>query len=101
MKYSWCYEFSKVGTFSGSPGTRSVIDLMIVIDITKVKASAVHDICIADHKLIYFKHALQRKKTKPMVATVTDYRKLCVKAYKSDVEAALWWICSVFDNVDK
>ena len=80
--------------------TKSVIDLMIVSDITKVKASGVHDICIADHKLIYLKLLLQRKKSKPMVATVTDYRKLDVKAYKEDVEAAPWWICSIFDDVD-
>ena len=63
---------------------------MIVNDITKVKTNGVHDICIADHKLIYLKLSFHRKNSKPKLATVTDYRELDVnvKAYRSDVEAA-------------
>ena len=79
--------------------TKTVLEFIIVNGITKVKASGVHDICIADYKLIYLKLLLQRKKSKPKVATVTDYRKLDLTAYKNEVEAAPRWICSIFDDV--
>ena len=80
--------------------TNMVLELMIFNDVTKVNANGVSDICIADHKLIYLKLLLQRKKSKPKVATVTDYRKLDVTARKNDVVAAPRWICSKFDDVD-
>ena len=56
----------------GTENTRTVIDLMIVNDVTKVKASRVHDICIADHKLIYLKLLLQRKNCKPKIMRKAD-----------------------------
>ena len=79
--------------------TSTVIDFMIVNDITKVETSGVHDICIADHKLTYLKMLLQRKKSKPRIATVKNYKRLNFKAYKIDIEAAPWWISTIFDYV--
>ena len=59
--------------------TNTVIDLMIVNDVTKLKTSGVHDICIADHKRIYLKLLLKRKKSKSMTATVTNCKSLMFK----------------------
>ena len=39
------------------------INLMIAKDIHKMETSRVHDICLADHKLIYLKMLLQREKS--------------------------------------
>ena len=80
--------------------TKSVLDLVIVNDASKVISSGVHDICIADHKLVYLKYTLKRSKSKPKIITVKNYKRLDEKAFKNDIENAPWWVCTTFDDID-
>eukprot|EP00795_Rhopilema_esculentum_P004167 gene4167-20353_t len=45
--------------------TKTVLDLVIVNDASKLVISGVQDICIADHKLVYVKYTLKRSKETP------------------------------------
>ena len=80
--------------------TKSVLDLVIVNDASKVTTSGVQDICIADHKLVYLKYTLKRSKSKPKIITVKNYKRLDEKAFKNDIENAPWWVCTTFDDID-
>eukprot|EP00795_Rhopilema_esculentum_P003498 gene3498-1881_t len=70
---------------------KTVLDLVIVNDASKVVTSGVQDICIADHKLVYVKYTLKRSKAKPKIITVKNYKLLDEEAFKNDIENAPWW----------
>ncbi|XP_065069735.1 uncharacterized protein LOC135694793 [Rhopilema esculentum] len=80
--------------------TKTVLDLVIVNDASKLVTSGVQDICIADHKLVYVKYTLKRSKAKPKIITVKNYKLLDEEAFKNDIENAPWWVCSTFDDID-
>lgn len=74
--------------------TKTVLDLVIVSDTSKVITSGVQDICIAGHKLVYLKYTtLKRSKSKPKIITVKNYKRLDEKAFKNDIENAPWLVC--------
>ena len=81
--------------------TRTVLDLVIVNDTSKVIISGVQDICIEDHKLIDLKYTtLKGIKSKPKIITVKNYKQFDKKAFNNDIENAQRCVCSTFDDID-
>ena len=80
--------------------TKTVLDLAIVNDTSKVITNEVQDICIADHKLFYLKYTPKRSKSKLKIIEVRNYKSLDEKAFKNDIEKAPWWACSTSNDID-
>ena len=78
----------------------TLIDLIICSDISKISHQGVCDLGISDHHLIYAVINLKRKRQKPTLKTVYDYKKVDLDSLKSDFAAAPWSICNVFDDLD-
>ena len=55
---------------------------------------------ILDHHLIYAVVNLKRKRQKPTLKTVYDYKKVDLDSLRTDLAAAPWSICNIFDDLD-
>ena len=78
----------------------TLIDLIICSDISKISHQGVCDLGISDHHLIYAVINLKRKRQKPTLKTVYDYKKVDLDSLQRDFAAAPWSICNVFDDLD-
>ena len=70
--------------------TRKIIDLVIVSDISEVKSSGVLDVNTADHKVVYAKLNLKRKRSPPKILYIRNYKGLDKNAFKKDMRNAPW-----------
>ena len=78
----------------------TLIDLVICSDTSKISHQGVCDLGISDHHLIYAIVNLKRKRQKPTLKTVYDYKKVDLDSLRTDFAAAPWSICNVFHNLD-
>ena len=78
----------------------TLIDLVICSDTSKISHQGVCDLGILDHHLAYAVVNLKRKRQKPTLKTVYDYKKVDLDLLRTDFAAAPWSICNVFDDLD-
>ncbi len=70
----------------------TIIDLLIVSDITKLHSSGVPDYKIADHKFVYAVLKF-RKNIRPGIRTVKNYKKFDKERFRQDLSNILWKVC--------
>ena len=80
--------------------TKTIIDLIIVSDTSKVSNSGVADYSIADHKLGYAVLNLRKSRLPPRNQTVRYYKHLNISDFKANIETAPWWICTTYEDID-
>ena len=80
--------------------TKTIIDLIIVSDTSKVQSSGVLEYKIADHKFVYAILKLRKKNTGPVIRTVKNYKTCNKELFRQDISNALWWVCSAFEELD-
>ena len=78
----------------------TLIDLVIFSDTSKISHQGVCDLGISDHHLIYAIVNLKRKRQRPTLKTVYDYKKVDLDSLRTDFAAAPWSICNIFDDLD-
>ena len=78
----------------------TLIDLVICSDTSKISHQGVCDLGISDHHLIYAIVNLKRKRQRPTLKTVYDYKKVDLDSLRMDFAAAPWSICNIFDDLD-
>ena len=78
----------------------TLIDLVICSDTSKLSYQGVFDLGISDLHLIYAVVNLKRKRQKPTLKTVYDYKKVDLDSLRTDFAAAPWSICNVLDDLD-
>ena len=80
--------------------TSTIIDLIITSDTSKIITSGCYDTGISDHNIVYSVINLKRKKSKPVIKEVCNYKKIDFDALRTDFEQASWYICSLFEDID-
>ena len=80
--------------------TSTIIDLIITSDTSKIITSGCYDTGISDHNIVYSVINLKRKKSKPVIKEVCNYKKIDIDALRTDFEQAPWYICSSFEDID-
>lgn len=80
--------------------TKSIIDLIIVNNPSKVMTSGVLDLCIADHKLIYVTLKLKAKNPGFSIKKVRNYKNFDKQSFQRVLQESPWWITSIFDDLD-
>ena len=78
----------------------TTIDLIVSSDKSKVKISRVYDIGFSDHYLAYAVINLFRRKTKPKLREIKDYKILDVYALRPGFDRAPWHEAEVSDDID-
>ena len=83
--------------------TQTLIDLIIVSDVSKGISKGVAHAGISDHSIIYANIKISRDKVKPIVKTVKDFKNINEDQFKDDIQRAPWSICDIceiFDDID-
>ena len=80
--------------------TKTLIDLSITSDRTKVVKARVFDTCIADHRLIYTVLKLSKTRVPPVIRSVIDWKNCNQDTFRQQVAFILWYGCNVFDDID-
>ncbi len=80
--------------------TKTIIDLIIVSDLTKLQCSGVLDYQIADHKFVYAVLKLRKKNMRPAIRTVKNYKKFDQERFRQELSNTPWWVCSTFDDLE-
>ena len=78
----------------------SLIDLIITSNLSKINVSGCYDTGISDHKLVYAIVKLYRKRSRPTIIQVKDYKSVDEAALEKDLSSVPWDICGVFDDPD-
>ena len=80
--------------------SRTLIDLAITADVSKIKQSGSHGTGISDHDLIYTTINLLKPRIPPKLITVRNYKHIDSARIKQELESVPWHIISLFDDVD-
>ena len=80
--------------------TKTILDLIIVSDMSKLQSSGVLGYKIADHKFVYAILKLRKKNTGPVIRTVKNYKTFNKELFRQDISNAPWWVCSTFEEID-
>ena len=80
--------------------SKTLIDLAIASDISKVVQSGTYEIGISDHDLIFATFNMFKPKFPPKLITVRNYREVNTAKVKQNLEFVPWHIVSLFDDVD-
>eukprot|EP00112_Aurelia_sp_Birch-Aquarium-sp1_P018583 Seg4452.4 transcript_id=Seg4452.4/GoldUCD/mRNA.D3Y31 product="hypothetical protein" protein_id=Seg4452.4/GoldUCD/D3Y31 len=97
-----CYSYKNIIDLPTriTPTSKTLIDLIVTSDTSKVKESGSVDFGISDHHLIYAVFYLLQSKPKPKIITVNDNRSTYLNSLKEDMSTAPWHIMEIFDDVD-
>jgi len=80
--------------------TKSLIDVSITSNKSKVKLCGTFDTGIADHRLNYCVLDLFRKRSPAHLKTVIDWKNTDVERYKYNLSIVPWHVCNVFSDID-
>ncbi|KAL9972248.1 hypothetical protein ACROYT_G018519 [Oculina patagonica] len=80
--------------------TRSLIDLSISSNKSKIKKAGTFDTGIADHRLNYCVLHLFRKRSPAKLKTVVDWKHCDIKNFKDSLALVPWHTCNIFDDID-
>ncbi|XP_020617900.1 uncharacterized protein LOC110055830 [Orbicella faveolata] len=80
--------------------SKSLIDLVITSQPSKIQTSGSIDLGISDHHLIFAVFKVARSNPKPKVISTRNYKLLDTKIDRSDFHQAPWHITGLFDDID-
>lgn len=80
--------------------SETLLDLILVSNISKIQKAGTYDLAISDHKLIYTVVKLTRNKELPEIRTVKNYKSVNKGEFKLALQNVPWWISNVFDDLD-
>lgn len=80
--------------------SKSLIDLVITSQPSKIQTSGSIDLGISDHHLIFAIFKVARSNPKPKVISTNNYKSLDTKQFRSDFDQAPWHITGLFDDID-
>ncbi|KAL9980683.1 hypothetical protein ACROYT_G009301 [Oculina patagonica] len=80
--------------------SKSLIDLVITSQPSKIQTSGSIDLGISDHHLIFAVFKVARSNPKPKVISTKNYKSLDTKQFRSDFDQAPWHITGLFDDID-
>ena len=80
--------------------SKSLIDLAITANESKVLKSGSYAAAISDHNLVYITYNLFIDKSRPVLKTVRNYKNVDNISLQNDLETAPWHLISLFDDVD-
>ena len=78
----------------------TLLDLTLVSNESKILKAGTFDPAISDHKLIYTIVNLNRRREKPVMKTVRNYKLVNKENFKLALQNAPWWISNLFDDID-
>ena len=80
--------------------TKTLLDVTIISDTSKLVKAGVSDTGIADHRLNYTVLKLSRNRMPPRTREVRNWKK-CKKAnFKEKLKSVPWNTCNIFDDID-
>ena len=80
--------------------SKTLIDLAISSNTSKIAQSGTHETGISDHDLIFATFNMSKPKFPPKLITVRNYKGVDTEKAKHDLECVPWDIVSLFDDVD-
>ena len=80
--------------------TKTLIDLSIISDRTKVVKAGVFETYIADHRLIYTVLKLSNARVPPVIRSVINWKNCIQDTFRHQVAFIPWHACNVFDDID-
>ena len=80
--------------------SKSLIDLVITSQPSKIQTSGSIDLGISDHHLIFAVFKVARSNAKPKVISTRNYKSLDKRQLRSDFDQAPWHITELFDDID-
>ena len=80
--------------------SETLLDLILVSNESKILKAGTFDPAISDHKLIYTIVNLNRRREKPVMKTVRNYKLVNKENFKLALQNAPWWIGNLFDDID-
>ena len=80
--------------------SKSLIDLVITSQPSKIQTSGSIDLGISDHHLIFAVFKVARSNPKPKVISTRNYKLLDTQQLRSDFDQAPWHITGLFDDID-
>lgn len=80
--------------------SKTLIDLAITADNSKILRSGTHGVGISDHDLIFVVMNLFTRKTPPRLISVRSYKNIDTIKIKQELETVPWHIIGLFDDPD-
>ena len=80
--------------------SKTLIDLAITGNPSKITNSGAHATGISDHDFIYISINLFRQKAQPKLIYVRNYNNIYIDQVRQDLERTPWHIIELFDNVN-
>lgn len=80
--------------------TKTLIDLIITSNKSKVIKAGTFNTGTSDHHLVYAVLHLRIKNQSPILKEVRDYRNIDVEAVKRDFEQAPWNVCTALESLE-
>ena len=81
--------------------SKSLIDLVITSQPSKIQISGSINLGISDHHLIFTVFKVARCNPKPKVISTRNYKSLDIKQLRCDFDQATWHITGLFDDIDE